>query len=102
MTRRTKAQWQDLIHQQSSSGLTAAEFCRRHDVNAKYFSLRKKQLSQFPGQSSNRFVQLTPTVADSSPLISNSIQVRVTEVELPMHVDAQSDTLPLLLDKLLR
>ncbi len=102
MTRRTKSQWRDLIDQQSSSGLTAAEFCSRHDVNAKYFSLRKKQLGQIPGQPSDRFIQLTPTVTTDSPLNCNSIKLRVTEVELPMCVDSQSDTLTLLLDKLLR
>jgi len=102
MTRRTKAQWQKLIDQHTLSGLTAAEFCRRHDVNSKYFSLRKKQLAKPSGQPSNRFVQLSPARADNSPPASNSIKLRVTEVELPMHVDEQSDTLPLLLDKLLR
>lgn len=102
MPRRTKAQWQELIVEQSVSGLTAAEFCRRHEVNAKYFSLRKKQLSQLPGQPPVGFVEVTPSVVADSYSPSHSIKLRVTEVELPMHVETQSDTLPLLLDKLLR
>jgi len=100
MPRRTKSQWQALIEQQSTSGLSAAEFCRRNEVNAKYFSLRKKQLSQ-SNASSSQFIQITSPVTDHAHS-SHSIKLRVTEVELPMHLDTQSDILPLLLDKLLR
>jgi len=42
--RRTKAQWQALIEEHAQSGLTAAEFCRQHGINDKYFSLRKQSL----------------------------------------------------------
>ena len=49
MTRRTQADWHELIEQQKESGLTAAGFGRRNLVNAKYFSLRKQKLKQAAG-----------------------------------------------------
>ena len=42
MKRRTKAQWQALIEEQSQSGLTAVEFCKQRGINDKYFSMRKQ------------------------------------------------------------
>lgn len=44
MRRRSKDDWRQLIEEQQSSGMIAAVFCRERNVNAKYFSLRKKQL----------------------------------------------------------
>jgi hypothetical protein len=44
MIRRNKEQWLSLFQQHADSGLTAAEFCKQHDVDQAYFSLRKKQL----------------------------------------------------------
>ena len=43
MSRRTQAQWRDLISQQQSSGVSAAQFCRERSINPNYFSARKKQ-----------------------------------------------------------
>lgn len=45
MKRRTASDWKKLIEAQAASGLSAAAFCREHDLNAKYFSLRKTRLS---------------------------------------------------------
>jgi cell fate regulator YaaT (PSP1 superfamily) len=44
MIRRSKEQWLSLFQQQTESGLSAAEFCKQHELCDKYFSLRKKQL----------------------------------------------------------
>ena len=46
MVKRSKEEWQALIAEQAQSGLTAAAFCRDRGVNAKYFCLRRKQLSR--------------------------------------------------------
>jgi len=102
MTRRTKSQWRELIDQQNASGLTAAEFCRRHELNPKYFSLRKKKLIDSQIQPSNEFVQVTPSLAKDVDPATDTIKLRVTEVELPMNLTARLDTLPQLLGKLLR
>jgi len=44
MIRRRKEQWLTLFQQQIESGLSAAEFCKQHELCDKHFSLRKKQL----------------------------------------------------------
>ena len=45
MTRRTQEQWQALVEAQKHSGLTQTKFCEQHDINPKYFSLRRSQLN---------------------------------------------------------
>jgi hypothetical protein len=44
MTRRTRAEWLALFEAYAQSGLTAEAFCKEHQINPKYFSLRKQQL----------------------------------------------------------
>ena len=44
MKKRTTAELEALFLAHEKSDLTAAAFCREHDVCAKYFSQRKKQL----------------------------------------------------------
>ena len=98
MARRSKAQWRALIEKQQSSGLTAAEFCRQQDIDAKYFCLRKRELDKAIGD----FVKVTPSGLSSPERTTQNIKLRVIEVELPIRGSSQSDTLPLLLDRLLR
>ena len=98
MERRSKAQWQALIAQQQCSDMTAAAFCRRHGVNAKYFSVRKKQLSGTHGD----FVRIVPQtkVSVESNVGADRIKLRVIEVELPAPVTGQSEGLAQWLDRL--
>ena len=44
MTRRTHQQWQSLIAAFEASGLTQTAFCQQHDLNPKYFSLKRGKL----------------------------------------------------------
>ncbi|KKL50973.1 hypothetical protein LCGC14_2300150 [marine sediment metagenome] len=48
MAYRSRDDWRQLIEEQQASGLIAAVFCRERNINAKYFSLRKQQLSGSP------------------------------------------------------
>ncbi len=48
MIRRSKTEWLNLIDEHASSGLSAAEFCRRNKLNPKYFRLRRRELAQTP------------------------------------------------------
>jgi len=90
MSRRTPEQWRDLIAQQQSSGISAAQFCRERSINPKYFSTRKNQLACSP----NSFVQITPS---PGPMVSGaSVKLRVIEVEVPSK--SLLDTLSLLLE----
>lgn len=45
MIKRTTEQWQALFIAHDKTDLSAAEFCRQHNLCPKYFSLRRKQLS---------------------------------------------------------
>jgi len=77
MSRRTQSEWRELISQQQSSGVSAAQFCRERSINPKYFSSRKKQLCG----SANSFVQVTPSTVPSAAC--SSVKLRVVEVEVP-------------------
>lgn len=69
MARRTKAQWQALIEAHSGSGQTATAFCREHDVNAKYCSLRRRQLSDAHTTSRSGFTPVSfSTSGGSEPI----------------------------------
>ncbi len=40
MRARSEEQWRELFAQHDTSGVSAAEFCKQHDLCPKYFSLR--------------------------------------------------------------
>ncbi len=44
MKKRSEEQWRELFAQHDTSGVSAAEFCKRHNLFPKYFSLHRKQL----------------------------------------------------------
>ncbi|MHB8697681.1 MAG: IS66 family insertion sequence element accessory protein TnpA [Sulfuricaulis sp.] len=45
MVRRSPTQWHELFREQEASGLNASAFCRTRGMCPKYFSLRRRQLS---------------------------------------------------------
>lgn len=55
--RRNTAQWKKLIENFQSSGLRACDFCRKHDIDQKYFSKKKNEL-QRKALDTNSFVQV--------------------------------------------
>ena len=75
MIRRSKTEWLNLIDEHAASGLSAAEFCRRNDLNPKYFSFRRRELSQ----TAPAFIELTPKAAPQ-----NKVVVRVTEITVSL------------------
>ena len=79
MSRRSKAQWRELITQQQSSGLSAAEFCRRESINQKYFSTRKVELTE----AASSFVEIVPPAIPAIDATPSTIQLRVIELEVP-------------------
>lgn len=62
MIRRTKEQWLALFKQHTESGLSAAEFCKQHNLCAKYFSLRKNNL--LTSANHNNFVPVVRTTKE--------------------------------------
>lgn len=81
MVRRSKTQWRELISQQQSSGLSAAEFCRRESINPKYFSTRKVQLTEL----ASNFVEIVPSSNAAIEAQSSTVQFRVIEFEVPLN-----------------
>ena len=75
MARRSKAEWLRLIEEHKTSGLSAAEFCRRNKLDAKYFGLRRREFTA-PKAS---FVEVAP-----QPRTLAQVTVRVTEFTVPL------------------
>lgn len=73
--KRSKSEWLRLIEEFEQSGLSAAAFCRERGVNAKYFSLRKKQL-----KPAARFVEAKPVERSAD----SSVEIRVVRVRVPV------------------
>ncbi len=65
MTRRSQEDWRQLVAEQQSSGLTAADFCRDRNINDKYFSLRKKKLKP-PSKEVPAFIKASVSPASST------------------------------------
>jgi hypothetical protein len=86
MARRTRSQWQALFDAQAASGQTAAEFCRQQGVNAKYFSLRRHQLSEVSESLSSSFVPVSVKGIGPGDKITVRDERGVT-VELPLAIE---------------
>ena len=96
MVRRTKRQWRDIFEAHQDSGLNVAQFCREHKLNAKYFSLRKRQLSA--GEPSGFIQAKLSTKEPGNQRAIKVSRIRVIEFELDAdRLDTES-----LLDHLLR
>jgi len=59
-TRRSHDEWLSLIQKQQDSGLNAAQFCRQHKLEHKYFCKRKRDLSAHhqPVIEANKFIKI--------------------------------------------
>jgi hypothetical protein len=44
MTRKTFEDWKNLVEKQIASGLSVPQFCKRHNLNPKYFYSRKSKV----------------------------------------------------------
>ena len=86
MVRRTRSQWQALFEAHASSGQTAAVFCREQGVNAKYFSLRRRQLGETREQLASSFVAVSVEGIDRREKITVRDGRGVT-IELPLAIE---------------
>jgi hypothetical protein len=91
-TRRSQAAWLSLIQQQIESGMTAAEFCREHRLDEKYFSKRKRA-SHNAGDASvpaNRFIQVhTAQPIRAASAATLVLHYRNTQLHIPASTDPQ-------------
>jgi hypothetical protein len=88
MTKRTKAQWQALIEAHKQSGQMAAAFCREHQINPKYFSLRRRQLADGEVERSPQFIPVSMTKGTLNERI-NLRDPSGAVVELPASISPQ-------------
>lgn len=81
--KRSESEWFELFDQHHQSGLSAAQFCREHQLCAKYFSLRKKQLN-WPAHEvheASQFVEVSVTEGSASCMIDfGGFKLNLTEL----------------------
>ena len=71
-TRRTQAQWSEILRQFESSGLGSREFCRREGLAPSSFQRWRRELGS---AAAAEFVELVPTSSPSVPSASWSFDV---------------------------
>jgi len=71
-TRRTQAQWTEILSQFESSGLGPQEFCRREGLAPSSFQRWRRELGS---AAAAEFVELVPTSSSSVPPASWSLDV---------------------------
>lgn len=64
MHKRTREEWQALLAEHAASGLSARQFCVQHRLCPKYFSLRRRHLSD---RTPSTFVRLQKTASVATP-----------------------------------
>lgn len=86
MTTRRRYNWPELITQFEQSGQSQTQFCKQHDLNAKYFSLK---LSKLRSKELGRFVKVStePEVVSPRGLI---LQVGNCKIHCPEAMPVQS------------
>lgn len=92
-TRRSQAAWLSLIQQQIESGMTAAEFCRQHNLDDKYFSKRKRELHGESDAflSGNRFIKVQAVhQSDTVSSASLVLHYRNTQLHIPVGTDLRA------------
>ncbi len=83
MVKRSKEQWQALIDEQSSSGQSAAEFCKERGINDGYFSTVKYKLKKAK-QTSPKFVQVTSRASIHESVL---LEYKGIKIRLPQSAD---------------
>jgi len=86
MAKRSKSEWYSLFEEHDASGLSAAEFCRQRSIDAKYFSLRKRQLT---ADSPASFIQVKPVVSRPADPVSE-VTLRIIDITIPLDCLAET------------
>ena len=70
--RRTKDQWKAIFVDHESSGVTAREYCAKHNIHLKTFSARKSDIEKKPVRSTGKLVKVVgpkPKPVSTSPTL---------------------------------
>lgn len=98
MIKRSEEQWRALFAEQVESGLSASTFCKERKLCPKYFSLRRKQLSE--GKAKR--VKTRPAFIQAKPKLlppQSAVRLRYRNIELAFD-SASPDLLASLMTKL--
>lgn len=80
--KRTPEQWQVLFEEHQTSGLTAAEFCRRNDIHPKTFSAHKAPWNKRPKTSTFLKIDTQTSIPTESTWFCRKVLVRYRRVKL--------------------
>ena len=85
MGRRSSKEWQVIIEQQESSGISVAQFCKQHALNNKYFHARKQSLLKRQQRIlSSPFIKVSKTSPDTTMM---SLQIGDATLSLPLNCE---------------
>ena len=86
--RRSAVAWRELIAQQSSSGLTVREFCRREGLNASVFWRWRSRLKR--GSEGGQIRARPPTASEAgAPFIDlGDLRTEGARLEVRLHLGA--------------
>jgi len=92
MTREERSTyWQKLVAQQTEGGLSAAAFCREHNINPQRFYHWRRRFQKEDPNSSSNFFELIPC---SSRPLGSGIRIHLGD-ELHIEIDRGFDPLTL-------
>ena len=100
MIKRTIEQWQALFIAHDQTDLSAAEFCRQHNLCPKYFSLRRKQLSGQAVKTQKTTAFVKARVSTMRRFGMESIQLRHGSCELTVPSSVSPEWLAVLITSL--
>jgi len=100
MTRQERsAHWRSLVNKQTESGLTAAAFCREHQINRGRFYYWRRRFQKQPSNNTKlrSFVQLVPYQKNGSAgvhiRLSNGLRIEVDRGFDPVTLRAAIQTI---------
>ncbi len=83
--RRTKQEWKAILVAQQASGLTAPEYCAKHNIHIKTFSARKSDIDKRMTSTTSKLVKVVrskPLVLSTAPLtiVHQGVTLNVAQV----------------------
>lgn len=82
MARRSSQEWEGIIEQQKTSGLSVVDFCKQQQLNSKYFYARQRNLlKRMQRKSESSFIKVGKPVVASGVMMS--LQVGEAKLLLP-------------------
>lgn len=95
MTKRNTKEWQAIIQQHVTSGLSVVDFCEQHNINKKYFNDRRRYWLKQQRKIVSPFIKVNKPGSNSAMM---SLQLGEAKLSLP--IDTEPDWLAQLLKAL--